>query len=96
MVVIGVLTGLIWAGAGHTGASMNPARTIGPDIAAGSFGWWWVYFIGPPLGALLAAGAFTVVSRERRTLTAKLFHDPRYPTTQRSSLPAKPHPGSRR
>jgi aquaporin Z len=29
-VVIGVLSGLIWAGAPYTGASMNPARTLRP------------------------------------------------------------------
>ncbi len=91
VVVIGVLTGLIWAGATHTGASMNPSRTLGPDIAAGNFTTWWVYFVGPPLGALLAAGAFILLTPERRTLTAKLFHDQRYPSTQRTSLPAKPN-----
>lgn len=94
VVVVGVLAGLIWAGAPHTGASMNPARTLGPDIVHGGFPAWWVYLIGPIGGALLAAVAFKLFTPERRTLTAKLFHDPRYPTTQRSSLPAKPHHGS--
>jgi hypothetical protein len=40
---------------------------------------------------LVAAGAFTLLARERTTLTAKLFHDSDYPTTQRTLLPAKPH-----
>lgn len=93
IVVTGVLSGLIWAGAPYTGASMNPARTLGPDIVSGGYPALWVYFVGPPLGALLAALAFTYGARERRTLTAKLFHDSRYPTTQRSHLPAKPHQG---
>ena len=93
-VVVGALAGLIWAGAPFTGASMNPARTFGPDVVHGAFPAWWVYLLGPIAGALLAAGAFKVFTPERRTLTAKLFHDPRYPTTQRSALPAKPHHGS--
>lgn len=94
VVVIGVLSGLIWAGAPRTGASMNPARTLGPDLVSATFPALWVYLVAPPIGALLAAGAFRAVTRERRTLTAKLFHDSRYPSTQRTSLPAKPHRGT--
>lgn len=37
-----------------TGASMNPARTLGPAIATGSFDDLWVYLAGPALGAALA------------------------------------------
>ena len=90
-VVTGALSGLIWAGAPYTGASMNPARTLGPDIVSGGYPALWVYFLGPPVGALLAAGLFTLIARERPTLTAKLFHDRDYPSTQRTELPAKPH-----
>lgn len=90
-VVTGVLSGLIWAGAPYTGASMNPARTLGPDIVAGGYPALWVYFLGPAVGALLAAGSFTILARGRTTLTAKLFHDRDYPSTQRTVLPAKPH-----
>jgi aquaporin Z len=89
-VVTGVLSGLIWAGAPYTGASMNPARTLGPDVASGGYPALWVYFLGPPVGALLAAGLFSLLFRRRSTLTAKLFHDSNYPSTQRSLLPAKP------
>lgn len=93
-VVTGVLSGLIWAGAPYTGASMNPARTLGPDIVSGGYPALWVYFVGPPIGALLAAALFTMLARRRPTLTAKLFHDSDYPSTQRTTLPAKPHHGS--
>jgi aquaporin Z len=92
-VVTGALAVLIWAGAPYTGASMNPARTLGPDLVSGQFPSVWVYFLGPPLGASVAALAFPWLSNGRRTLTAKLFHDSRYPTTQRSALPAKPNAG---
>jgi len=39
-----------------TGASMNPARTLGPDLVSVDFTSWWVYLAGPLLGGLLAVG----------------------------------------
>jgi aquaporin Z len=37
-----------------SGASMNPARSFGPDLVRGDFGSFWVYVVGPLAGALLA------------------------------------------
>jgi aquaporin Z len=39
-----------------TGASMNPARTFGPDIVRGDFGQTWIYVVGPLIGAAAAVG----------------------------------------
>jgi len=39
-----------------SGASMNPVRTLGPDIVSVDFTSWWAYLAGPLLGALLAVG----------------------------------------
>lgn len=39
-----------------SGASMNPARTFGPDIVSADFSSFWVYLLGPLVGALLAVG----------------------------------------
>jgi aquaporin Z len=37
-----------------SGASMNPARTLGPDIVSWNFDGWWVYVAGPVAGAVIA------------------------------------------
>ena len=90
-VVTAALAGLIWAGAPRTGASMNPARTFGPDLVTTTFPVLWAYIVGPLLGAAIAALLFALLPREPHTLTAKLFHDPEYPSVHRTALPAKPH-----
>lgn len=37
-----------------TGASMNPARSFGPDLVGGQLGTYWIYLVGPLAGTLLA------------------------------------------
>ena len=50
----------LW-GSPISGASMNPARTFGPDLVGANFTDYWVYVAGPLAGALLAVGAAFVL-----------------------------------
>jgi aquaporin Z len=77
----GVCAGLlVWAyitiEAPLSGMSMNPARTFGSALLAGSFPGLWIYFTAPPLGMLLAAELFTRRFGLGRVLCAKLHHPP--------------------
>ena len=77
---------LVWQGAPYTGTSLNPARSLAPALLAPEVNNLWVYIAGPCAGALLAAVVFAGF-RDTHTVTAKLFHDPRYPSTLASELP---------
>ena len=49
-----------------TGAGLNPARWLGPAVASGEFSDFWVYILGPVIGAVAAAiGYRAIVLRER-------------------------------
>jgi aquaporin related protein len=39
----------------YTGGSLNPARSLGPDIVSLTFNsYHWIYWLGPTLGSILA------------------------------------------
>jgi aquaporin NIP len=61
-IAIGAVVGLdaIFGGP-ITGASMNPARSFGPALAAGEWHQFWIYIVGPILGAALGAGAYQLI-----------------------------------
>lgn len=45
-----------------SGASVNPARTLGPALVNGNYvPEMWIYFIGPTLGASISAGIHTLM-----------------------------------
>ena len=70
-----VLVGLyITVEAPYSGMSMNPARTVGSAVFAGTWTGWWIYFLAPGLGMLAAAEAFLRLRGPRARLCAKLSH----------------------
>ena len=67
----GVAIGL-WVGAAVflalpvSGGSLNPARTLGPDIVAMQFPYWWIYVAGPLLGSIAGAALWELVLNQGR------------------------------
>ncbi len=49
-----------------SGASMNPARSLGPALASGNFTDFWIYLAGPLAGALAAVPAWRFVRLAKR------------------------------
>ncbi|KAF7960363.1 hypothetical protein EAE96_000048 [Botrytis aclada] len=50
------LMGVAW-----TGGGLNPARAFGAEVIGGFRGYHWIYWLGPFMGAVLAAGFYKVI-----------------------------------
>jgi MIP family channel proteins len=48
----------VFVGGPLTGAAMNPARAFGPELIGNFWGEGWIYWLGPAIGALVAALAY--------------------------------------
>jgi aquaporin Z len=57
-----------------SGMSLNPARTLGSAVTAGTWSGLWLYFTAPPLGMLLASELYTRAKGYGAVLCAKLMH----------------------
>ena len=63
---------MVWAESPISGTSTNPARSLGPALISGQWQGWWIYWIGPLLGTLLALMAFSYLAK--RIEVAKLYY----------------------
>jgi aquaporin Z len=58
----------------YSGMSMNPARTLGSNAFASMLSTWWIYFVAPPSGMLLAAEWYARRHGAAAVRCAKLHH----------------------
>ena len=57
-----------------SGASMNPARSIPPQIFGRLYDIIWIYAVGPCVGAALAAGAALIIFGQPKEGERKAAH----------------------
>ena len=55
-----------------SGTSCNPARSFGPALISGQWHGWWIYWVGPLIGTLLAI--LVVNALAVKVEVAKLYH----------------------
>jgi aquaporin NIP len=67
-IAIGAAVGLdAMFGGPISGASMNPARSLGPALVSGDLHALWLYLIAPPIGAVVAAVTYQYLRGEQMT-----------------------------
>ncbi len=68
--------GLVYWEAPLSGTSTNPARSFGPALISGRWQDWWVYWLGPGAGFLLALSFHRLAGMERwlQVEVAKIYH----------------------
>jgi aquaporin Z len=66
---------MVWLEAPLSGTSTNPARSLGPSLVSGAWGGWWIYWLGPAAGTLLALLLLRVGPLRRLEAdVAKVYH----------------------
>ncbi|MBQ8073267.1 MAG: aquaporin [Clostridia bacterium] len=64
LVIGGALTLVHLLGINFTGTSVNPARSFGPALIAGSWDGLWVFILAPLVGGILAAVIYGFLAKE--------------------------------
>jgi aquaporin Z len=89
---------LVWLEAPLSGASTNPARSLGPGVVAGNLHGWWIYWLGPLAGTVAAVALRRSLpwARSLEIGVAKVFHfqhDPYGILTEKSAPSQRPASG---
>jgi len=61
----------VFMGGPLTGAAMNPARALGPELIGNSWSDWWIYIVGPAAGGLVAALGYEYLYLRSRAALAQ-------------------------
>ncbi|HKK20694.1 MAG TPA: aquaporin, partial [candidate division Zixibacteria bacterium] len=66
---------MVFVEAPISGTSTNPARSIGPSVVSGIWHGWWIYLVGPAVGAWLGTLAQKAgFLKEFEIEVAKIYH----------------------
>ncbi|HMA87856.1 MAG TPA: aquaporin [Burkholderiales bacterium] len=66
---------MVFVEAPLSGTSTNPARSLGPAVISGAWQGWWLYWLGPLLGTVLAVAVYRLNWRRWSAIeVAKLHH----------------------
>jgi len=92
LVIFFLVATMVWLEAPISGTGLNPARSVAPALFAWLWVDQWLYWIAPPLGALLAVGLYRLLTGgEQDVVTGKLFHVPHYRSVFKNvSAPRQP------
>jgi aquaporin Z len=81
---------MVWAEAPISGTSTNPARSLGPSVISGQWQVWWIYWIGPMAGMLLAVIACSFLAKRIEVAKLYYFDSDRDRLFRRMAMPRSP------
>jgi aquaporin Z len=81
---------MVWAEALISGTSTNPARSLGPAVISGNWQGWWIYWIGPIAGMLLAVLACSFLAKHIEVAKLYYFDSDRDRLFRRMAMPRPP------
>jgi aquaporin Z len=81
---------MVWAESPISGTSTNPARSLGPAVISGNWQGWWIYWIGPIAGMLMAVLACSFLAKHIEVAKLYYFDSDRDRLFRRMAMPRPP------